>query len=325
MLDQHTGKRDLLDSLIASVRRKGLLSEAYSIAGLAEPPGGVEAADPPWQLLVVIVDAALASSDFRARVFQPGYPEEIGKVGYMSDVDLRYAIAGGFQDARMVADYIARYCDLPAKADLLDFGCGTLRVSRYLIQFASEFNYHACDVNPFSMQWAGDEFRNLANTFVMNSSPPLALGDQSIDFVVAWSIFSHYSEAAYRAWLVELNRILRPGGYLFITFQSDHLLEQIRADENIRARYMAQDVDLAGLYRDYLERGFGYYGCYPGSGEDFGFDVENFGMAFISPEHIERDWASLFDIVRIDKGVVGNRQDILLLRKRTEDRAPDRP
>jgi hypothetical protein len=110
MLDQHAGNKDLLDALIASARRKGLLGEAYAIAGLAEPPDGVEGSDPPWKLLVVIVDAALASSDFRARVFQPGYPEEIGKVGYMSDVDLRYAIAGGFQDARMVADYMARYC-----------------------------------------------------------------------------------------------------------------------------------------------------------------------------------------------------------------------
>ena len=54
----------------------------------------------------------------------------------------------------------------------------------------------------------------------------------------------------------------------------------------------------------------------PRSGVDFGFDVDNFGMAFISPDYIERDWGKLFDIVRIDTGVVGNRQDVLLLRKR---------
>jgi hypothetical protein len=111
----------------------------------------------------------------------------------------------------------------------------------------------------------------------MNSSPPLALGEQSIDFVVAWSIFSHYSEAAYRAWLIELNRILRPGGYAFITFQSDHLLEQIRADANIRARYMAQNVDLA-IWRIATTSiaGLPIMLATPGSGENFGFDVDKF-------------------------------------------------
>ncbi len=315
-LDQPAGNLNLLDLLIASVREKGLLSEAYSINKAAESLVGAEPPDPPWKLLVLIVDAALASADFRAKVFQPGFPVEIGKIGYMSDVDLRYAIAGGFQDAGMVADYIGKYCDLPGNADVLDFGCGTLRVSRYLIQFATGFTYHACDVNPFSMEWARNEFGNLANVFVMKSSPPLALGEESIDFAVAWSIFSHYSETAYRAWLMELHRTLRPGGYLFITFQSDHLLGQIQSDAQVRARYMAENVDLDDLRNNYLDRGFAYYACYPRSGGDFGFDVDNFGMAFISPDYIERGWSKLFEIVRIDKGVVGNRQDVLLLRKR---------
>jgi SAM-dependent methyltransferase len=315
-LDPPASNLNLLDLLIASVREKGLLSEAYSINKVAEPLAGTEPPDPPWKLLVLIVDAALTSADFRAKVFQPGFPVEIGKIGYMSDVDLRYAIAGGFQDASMVADYIGNYCDLPGNADVLDFGCGTLRVSRYLIQFAKGYTYHACDVNPFSMEWARNEFGNLANVFVMKSSPPLGLGEQSIDFAVAWSIFSHYSETAYRAWLMELHRILRPGGYLFITFQSDHLLGQIRHDAQVQARYMAENVDLDDVRSNYLDRGFASYACYPRSGGDFGFDVDNFGMAFISPDYIERDWGKLFDIVRIDTGVVGNRQDVLLLRKR---------
>lgn len=50
--------------------------------------------------------------------------------------------------------------------------------------------------------------------------------------------------------------------------------------------------------------------------QDFCFDVENFGMASISPDYVERDFANLFEIVRIDNGVGGNRQDVLLLRKR---------
>lgn len=314
---------NLIEELIKSVREHGLLDEAYSIAKAARMEGVTVHPwvlfEHPWELLTLIHNAAVAAEDFRKKVFKPDYPVEIGKIGYMSDQDLNYAIRGGFNCAAIVANYIERYCNLPKNASILDFGSGTLRVCRYLIQFKNDFNYSACDVNPFSIKWAQSEFENRANIFLMNNKPPLTLEGESMDFVFAWSIFSHYSESVHRAWLNELHRILRPGGYLFITFQSELLIKRMKNEKELIPQMRAENIDLEELSKSYLSRGFGFYDCYPKSDDDFGFDLDNFGMAFISPAYIRREWTKLFEVVRIDPGEIVNFQDVVLLRKLSPD------
>lgn len=312
----------LVERLIRSVHQQGLLEEAYSVNNaMKQIPGGAVAVH-PWESfegsqeqLTLVLSAAVASDDFRKKVFQPSYPVEIGKIGYMSDQDLGYAIRGGFNCATLVADYMNKYCSLPQNAEILDFGSGTLRVCRYLIQFMGNFKYSACDVNSFSIKWAEKEFEERANVFLMGNKPPLTLGSESMNFVFAWSIFSHYSENIHQAWLKELHRILRPGGFLFLTFQSEVLLSRMESEANMIPQVRAEGVDLQELRRDYLSRGFCFYDCYPKSEDDFGFDLDNFGMAFISPAYIRREWTNLFEVVCIDPGVVANFQDIVLLRK----------
>lgn len=315
---------NLIEILIDSVHEKNLLEEASSIGKGADSLSGWRGPGvaAPWglpgrtlELLASILKAAEISDEFRKKVFQPGYPAAIGKVGYMSDIDLKYAISGGFNCAALLADYMEKYCGLQRNANVLDFGCGTLRISRYLIQFLKEFNYSACDVNPFSIEWARSEFQNKANIFLMDSKPPLALEEESMDFVFAWSIFSHYSESAHMAWLEELHRLMRPGGHLFITFQSEHLLNRMTQEKDLAASMRAESVDLPGLRRDYSSRGFGFYKCYQETEDDFGFDYENFGMAFIAPAYIRREWADLFEVVSMEQGGIANFQDAVLLRK----------
>ncbi len=272
------------------------------------------------QLYRYIMGAAAASADFRQKVFEPGYPTESEdkistKIGYMnSNRNLGEAIRDGFYGAMLISNYIDTHCDLEENANILDFGCGSLRVSRYLIQFADRFKYFACDVNSFSVKWAQSEFKDRANVFRMNNKPPLALGSESMDFIVCWSIFSHYSEHYSKLWIAELHRILRPSGYLLISFQSDHLIQQMTSNDMV-AQTRSEGVDLKKFRRHYRKVGFGFYKCYSQTEDDFGFDVDNFGMAFISANYIKRNWTRLFAVMCIDPGAIGNFQDGVLLRK----------
>ena len=174
------------------------------------------------QLYNIIMVAAAASADFRAKVFSPGYPETSGKIiyniGYMnSEMDLSVAMRSGFYNANVINDYIDKYCNLEEGDNILDFGCGSLRVSRYLMQFSNHLKYSGCDVNPFSIKWAQDEFLDRAQIFLMDSHPPLILTDASMHLIFGWSIFSHYSEDSHKKWLAELHRILRNRGYLLVS------------------------------------------------------------------------------------------------------------
>lgn len=81
----------------------------------------------------------------------------------------------------------------------------------------------------------------------------------------------------------------------------------------------AENINLDELTEIYSNKGFGFYDCYPKSDEDFGFDHDNFGMAFISPAYIRREWTKFFEVVCIAPGAVVNFQDVVLLRKLTSD------
>jgi hypothetical protein len=132
----HKPTINLVHALIQSVRDKNLLSEAHSITKDTESKSvaGKVLEYTELELYNTIMDAAVASADFRKKVFEPGYPIEAEdkisrKIGYMnSQWNLGDAIRGGFRSATIISDYIDKYCDLDNNATILDFGCGSLRV-----------------------------------------------------------------------------------------------------------------------------------------------------------------------------------------------------
>jgi ubiquinone/menaquinone biosynthesis C-methylase UbiE len=126
---------------------------------------------------------------------------------------------------------------------------------------SGQFKWSACDVNPFSIEWANNAFGNRANIFLSNAWPPLPVADQSFDVVFAWSIFSHYSEAAHRAWLEEMYRVLRSNGYLLLSFQSDYLLDCMRRRDMIE-QTRSQGVDLKAFTAEFDRNGFNFYRTY---------------------------------------------------------------
>src|SRR5207244_2674608 len=54
--------------------------------------------------------------------------------------------------------------------------------------------------------------------------PPLAFEDRYFDFIYAGSVFTHIADLA-EAWLMELRRIVRPGGRLYLTIQDERSIE----------------------------------------------------------------------------------------------------
>jgi SAM-dependent methyltransferase len=59
------------------------------------------------------------------------------------------------------------------------------------------------------------------------SMPPLRYESGLFDLIYAMSVFSHLDEDMEVAWLAELVRLLKPSGHLYITFNSQHVLNQI--------------------------------------------------------------------------------------------------
>ncbi|MDX5585078.1 MAG: class I SAM-dependent methyltransferase [Aureibaculum sp.] len=99
---------------------------------------------------------------------------------------------------------------------LLDFGSGWGRILRFFIKDFPVNQVYGVDINSDFLDICKSTF-NYGNFIKSEAFPPLEIGDESIDFIVGYSVFSHLSEEACLSWIKEFSRILRPGGMVALT------------------------------------------------------------------------------------------------------------
>jgi SAM-dependent methyltransferase len=105
---------------------------------------------------------------------------------------------------------------------VLDFGCGCGRIMRYWKDLEN-LQLNGSDYNPILIHWCR---RHLPFAqFEANClEPPLGFHSGQFGFVYARSIFTHLAEDLQFAWMDELGRVLRTGGYLLFTVSGDRFL-----------------------------------------------------------------------------------------------------
>lgn len=114
------------------------------------------------------------------------------------------------------AAFIQCGVELQSGASVLDFGCGCGRTLLWLAREYPEVRWAGADVDAESVAWCR---ANIPGEFVANDPlPPLKFADASFDAIYAVSVFTHLSAEYQRAWLAELARVLRPGGWLLVSF-----------------------------------------------------------------------------------------------------------
>jgi SAM-dependent methyltransferase len=131
--------------------------------------------------------------------------------------------------------------------DVLDFGCGCGRVTRYWRDQAG-VNVSGTDIAPEAIDWAS---ANLPfGSFSVNSGqPPLHYPDNSFDFIYSLSVFTHLPENLQACWFAELVRVLRPGGFLYVTTHGmfyDHLLSDAERHVFQEGRLVVTGSELPG-------------------------------------------------------------------------------
>jgi len=111
--------------------------------------------------------------------------------------------------------------ELPAAPRILDLGCGSGRMTRWLIQEANQGEVWGCDIDASHIHWAQRNLRPPFRFFTSTTLPTLPFPDGHFDLVYAGSVFTHVGDLA-QGWLLEVRRILRPGGRAYLTFHDRH-------------------------------------------------------------------------------------------------------
>jgi SAM-dependent methyltransferase len=144
-------------------------------------------------------------------------PSNQDREGYYGERHLEYWLSGLY-------DYLGTIGSLQNGSikdrRLLDFGGATGRVSRHFYCQGRCTDIFLCDVNINHVDWLVEHFPEDFKVFKNTALPNLPLPDASIDLAIAFSVFTHM-DFYELAWLMELRRILRPGGILYVTVHND--------------------------------------------------------------------------------------------------------
>jgi SAM-dependent methyltransferase len=121
---------------------------------------------------------------------------------------------------------------------VLDFGCGCGRVLRRWKDVPLELLAGA-DYNPYMVSWCRQALP-FARFQRAIPEQPLDHDRETFDFIYAFSVFTHLDRPAHDFWIEELQRLLRPGGFMYLTFRGELYANILDSDE--RARFDAGEM-----------------------------------------------------------------------------------
>ena len=243
-------------------------------------------------------------------------PDPDTREGYWRDNHLAYWLSG-LSDYLFLSDLIAEHRGGSAAAyRVLDFGCSSGRVLRHFARQRTDLELFGCDADGNSIRWLRDHLPPAALGFVNTIYPPLPLPDASVDFAYALSVFTHV-DAFEESWLLELRRVLKPGGRALLTVSTERVWPQI-GDPNhfilqvlTRRRHVVAGrpdlpVDLA-LFRKPM----------PAQRVVIldAADPIKCLFTFHHLDYIRQRWGRIFEIERVIPKAHGEHQDAMLLRK----------
>ena len=205
--------------------------------------------------------------------------------------DSAYSVVG-YTIAKQLTEILAKH-GAPS-GPVLDWGCGCARV----IQHMPHEILHGCDIDRDNIDWCRSNIKNATFAEIKTNSP----ADYSEGFFAAVygiSVFTHLNEAHETFWLNELARITKADGLVLVSTHG--------AVAALRAGF---GVAMTGNTNTLIDRGIN-----PDL-DSFIEDKEYYRNVFHTPQYIYRNWGRHFEIEEIYEGIIGNNQDLVVLRKR---------
>jgi len=100
---------------------------------------------------------------------------------------------------------------------VLDFGCGAGRTLRHFLAEAERAELWGVDIDAASIDWMRRHLSPPLHVRRGSRFPPLELESGSVDLAWAISVFTHLTDGSI-PWLLELHRLLKPGGLLMASY-----------------------------------------------------------------------------------------------------------
>ena len=185
-----------------------------------------------WCQYVVNIDTHIRNERFQKLGVPDGYPLPSPRMVYL--VTGQYRLEFFYQNGVLAAECIKRTLEknglhMDAFNRVLDFGCGCGRVIRHWSPVKGP-KLFGTDYNPYPIGWCQKAFP-FAKFSVNYMQTPLDYKDGQFDFIYAISVFTHLPVTSQQFWINELLRVLKSGGYLYLTTMGESYLLRLTLKE----------------------------------------------------------------------------------------------
>jgi ubiquinone/menaquinone biosynthesis C-methylase UbiE len=235
------------------------------------------------------------------RQILPSMPDEIAQVrftGFEGDATMFRAFEVYARVKRLSEKHLGKISSLQT---ILDFGCGWGRVVRLFLK----------DLDP-SRIWGVDclsgiiEVCQQTNTWcnfrVVDPLPPTSFPDHKFDLVYSYSVFSHLSEDAHNKWLLEFNRLLKPGGLLIASTWGRQFIKYCRTVRQVRGPSTEAGFNVfPNTEQSLSDYDKGNYCYHPLHGGDI-LDTSFFGETCIPKGYVLEHWTKQFEFLEFIEG-----------------------
>jgi SAM-dependent methyltransferase len=208
--------------------------------------------------------------------------------------------ASWFQNLQeLVRRYAGR--ELADMAAVLDWGCGCGRILRHGLECGIT-NIHGVDIDRLNIQWLCEKFPQ-GSYLRTDFDPPLPFAGEFFDVVYGHSVFTHLARSDQDLWLEELSRVLKKGGYAFVTVATElgtYLAHHLELEQNSKACLQLVDEGIAVLGEQSV-------------GVDVGRDTY-YKLTCHSTAFVMREWSRFFEVCRVIRSFAEH-QDLVVLRR----------
>ncbi len=205
------------------------------------------------------------------------------------------------------SDLVGRHMAYLPVGRMLDWGCGCGRLTTPLLQHHTAIEVHGCDIDEEAIVWCRKHLPG-AHFQVIAPHPPTSYPTGWFDVVIASSVFTHLSQSMQAEWLLELKRIVRPGGIVVASvhgrFASSFAFRSLDFCLEGRAwHYLLALRMTATGFVDLVDRSFD--GLAPG---------DYYRQSFQTPRFTMRAWSKHFEILEYVEGALAY-QDVVVMRQ----------
>ena len=200
------------------------------------------------------------------------------------------------------------------RSTILDFGCGCGRMARFLNNYPASHTIHACEVNPDHVNWCQNNLSNV-QTSLSYPLPPLPYKDQMFDLIYGLSVFTHLPESSATKWLLEMKRVLRPGGILIVSIHGMTALNTIKNSALHQEMFNLSSDVAARTIENFQQEPFVFF-IYDPNTLQVAKAGSEYGNTFIHPGYIYKNWAiEGFKVIDVLPGGLRNWQDLVILQR----------